>query len=272
MTTDASAPLIELDRATVMRGLDIVLRDVSLRIEAGQHTAILGPNGCGKSTFVKLINRELYPVARRESPPVRVLGAARWDVFSLRAQLGLISNDLHRDLVAAPDLHGEDAVVCGFFASQRIPDHLEVEAWQREAARDALAQLDASHLATRRLDTLSSGEMRRVLIARALVHQPRALLLDEPTTGLDVVARQRFLDTLGRLARRGITLVLVTHHLEEVIPEIDRVVLLRDGGVLADGTPAGVLTPDTLSAQYGVPMQVERRGDAWALAVAQQGA
>jgi iron complex transport system ATP-binding protein len=250
--------LIELDRATVMRGSQIVLRDVSLRIGQGQHTAILGPNGCGKSTFVKLINREVYPLARRDSPPVTVFGAARWDVFELRSRLGLVSPDLHRDFITAPEMSAEDAVVCGFFSSQRIPDHLEVTSAMRERARQALVELDATHLADRSLASLSTGEARRVVIARALVHRPQALLLDEPTTGLDIVARLRFLESLRGLARSGITLILVTHHVEEVIPEIGRVVLLRDAGVLADGRPEEVLTSECLSAQYGQPLHVTR--------------
>ncbi|MBN8482485.1 MAG: ATP-binding cassette domain-containing protein [Xanthomonadales bacterium] len=260
--TDAPPPLIELDRATVMRGARTVLDEVSLRIEAGEHTAILGPNGCGKSSFVRLITRELYAVARRppDTPPVRLFGAARWDVFALRQRLGVVSNDLQRDFAGAPAMRAEDAVVCGFFSSQRIPDHLDVEAWMRARAREALAEVDALDLAARLVPSLSSGEARRVLIARALVHRPQALLLDEPTTGLDVVARGHFLAMLGALAERGVTLALVTHHLEEVIPAIRRVVLLRSGRVFADGTPEDVLTSATLSAQYGADLVVRTEG------------
>ena len=267
--SDLQPPILELDRATVMRGVRVVLRDVSLRIDAAQHTAILGPNGCGKSTLVRLLNRELYPVARRApaSPPVRVFGAARWDVSVLRSRLGVVSNDLQRDFAVAPSMSAEDAVVCGFFASQRIPDHREVDATMRARAQQALADVDAAHLAARPVPSLSSGEARRVLIARALVHRPQALLLDEPTTGLDVVARARFLDILGALARGGVTLILVTHHLEEVIPAIGRVVLLKDGGVLADGDPETVLTSPIVSAQYDADLVVRRDGPRFGLEV-----
>ena len=264
---DRFAPILELDRATVRRGARVVLDDVSLRIDAGQHTAILGPNGCGKSTLVRLINRELYPLARRPpaSPPVRVFGAARWDVSTLRRRLGVVSNDLQRDFAVAPSMSAEDAVVCGFFASQRIPDHDEVDAEMRTRALAALAEVEAAHLAARPVPSLSSGEARRVLIARALVHRPQALLLDEPTTGLDVVARARFLDMLAALARAGVTLILVTLHLEEVIPEIGRAVLLKDGGVLADGAPAEILTSTIVSIQYDAPLVVRRDGTRFAL-------
>lgn len=256
----AAPPLIELDRATVVRGGTAVLRDLSLRIELGRHTAVLGPNGCGKSTFIKLINRELYPLAREGEAPVKVLGRDRWNVNELRTGLGLVTGDLARDLQEMPGLTVEDAVVTGFFASFVVPPWREVEPAMRERAREALRQVHAGPLAGRLLAELSTGEARRVLIARALVHRPQALLLDEPTAGLDLVARQRFLALLRELARGGITLVLVTHHVEEIVPEIDRVVLLRDGRVLADGGRDQVLTSERLSAAYGGPLRVWREG------------
>ncbi|MEO8012318.1 MAG: ATP-binding cassette domain-containing protein [Dokdonella sp.] len=261
----APVALIELDHATVMRGLEVVLRDISLRIEQGQHTAILGPNGCGKSTFVKLIHREVYAVARSGATPVRLFGQARWNVFELRSRLGIVSSDLHREFVSAPEISALDTVICGFFASQRIAEPGEVNADMRERAQAALAGIGIGDLATRPMATLSSGEARRVLIARALVHSPQALLLDEPTSGLDIVARRGFLDLLGMLARRGVTLILVTHHLEEVVAEIGRVILLRDGGVHADGAPDEVLTSARLSSQYGTDLRVRNVGGRYAL-------
>jgi iron complex transport system ATP-binding protein len=264
-TADAGAPLIELDRATVCRGAVPVLHALDLRIERGRHTAILGPNGCGKSTLVKLVTRELYPVAREGAAPVRVLGRSRWDVFALRSRLGVVAPDLQRDLLRAPGLTGADAVLSGSFAAQRVPAN-GVDAAMRERAVAALAECEAAHLATRPIAELSTGETRRVLIARAIAHRPQALLLDEPTTGLDVAARAHFLATLRRLARGGTTLVLVTHHVEEIVPEIDRVIVLRGGRVFADGAPAEVLTDERLSALYAMPLRVEHGNGGWRLA------
>jgi iron complex transport system ATP-binding protein len=252
----APTPLIELDRATVLRGARPALHAISFRIASGQHTAILGPNGCGKSTFVKLIHRELYPLARPGSAPVRVLGQERWDVFALRAQLGLVSADVQRDLFAAPDLSAEGAVLSGFFASRRAPAAGEVSADMRERAADALAAVGAAHLQRRAVAELSTGEARRVLIARALAHAPRALLLDEPTAGLDIAARHRFLDMLQALAEAGTGLVLVTHHVEEIVAPIERVIMLREGQVFADGEPQAVLTSPRLSALYGIALRL----------------
>ena len=256
-------PLIELDRATVVRGDAAVLHALSLRIVAGQHTAILGPNGCGKSSFIKLINRELYPLAREGESPVKVMGLDRWNVNELRTQLGVVTGDLGRDLLEMPGLGVEDAVLTGFFASFMLPPDCEVTPEMRDHARGALAQMHATALARRQVAELSTGEMRRVLIARALVHRPQALLLDEPTAGLDLVAQRDFLQLLRKLARQDITLVLVTHHLQEIVPEIDRVILLRAGSVLADGARADVLTSELLSQAYGGPLRVGREGDAY---------
>lgn len=258
---DLSAPpLIELDRASVVRGDHRVLHDLSLRIVAGQHTAILGPNGCGKSSFVKLISRELYPLAREGESPVKVLGQQRWNINALRTRLGIVTGDLSRNLLDMPELGVEDAVLTGFFASLVVPEAAEVTDDMRERVAEALALVNASALAARKVAELSTGELRRVLIARALVHRPQALLLDEPTTGLDLVAQHAFLQLLRELAHQGITLVLVTHHIEEIVPEIDRVILLREGRVLADGARAAVLTSELLSQAYGGPLRVHQEG------------
>lgn len=266
-TAASAAPLFELDRATVVRGATRVLHDLSLTIPLGQHTAILGPNGCGKSTFIKLINRELYPLAREGEAPVKVFGLRRWNVSQLRNRLGLVTSDLTRDLQQMPALRVEDAVVTGYFSSFVLPPHRQVDADMRARAQRALDDVHAAALADRQVAELSTGEMRRVLIARALVHQPEALLLDEPTAGLDLVARQHFLDLMRTLAQRGITLVLVTHHIEEIIPEIDRVLLLRDGALQADGDRASTLTDAQLSQAFGGQVRVRREGDFYSAAV-----
>lgn len=245
-------PLIELDRASVMRGQVKVLHGLSLSIAQGQHTALLGPNGCGKSTFIKLITRELYPLAQADGTvAVKVLGQNRWQVDRLRSQLGIVTGDLSSNLADMPGLTVEQAVLSGFFASYMVPAFREVTTDMRMRVGETLAMTGASGLRERAYAELSAGETRRVLIARALVNRPQALLLDEPSTGLDLVARQQLIATMRVLAQQGITLVLVTHHIEEVIPEIERVVLLRDGRVVADGARAELLRDEPLSAVFG---------------------
>jgi iron complex transport system ATP-binding protein len=156
---------------------------------------------------------------------------------------------------------GLDAAVSGLLGSEGVFSHHEVTEEMRDRGRDALVRVDALHLAAKRLTEMSTGERRRVLIARALVTQPDALLLDEPTTGLDFVARHRFMESVRRLAQQGTTVILVTHHVEEIIPEIRRVVLLQNGGVAVDGPPDTVLTGAHLTAVYGADVHVERSGN-----------
>ncbi len=265
--TDAA--LIELDHASVIRGQVRVLHELSLRIGLGQHTAILGPNGCGKSSFIKLITRELYPLARAGGDaPVKVLGQTRWQVDRLRSQLGIVTGDLSVNLADMPGLSVESAVLSGFFASYVVPPHREVTDAMRERAREALALARATPLLGRAYAELSAGETRRVLIARALVNRPQALLLDEPSTGLDLVARQHLVDTMRHLAQQGITLVLVTHHSEEIVPEIERVILLRGGRIFADGDRQALLTDPTLSEVFGGPVRVQCEDERYSALVA----
>ncbi|KAF1689347.1 ABC transporter ATP-binding protein [Pseudoxanthomonas koreensis] len=255
--------MIELDRASVIRGQVRVLHELTLRIDAGQHTAVLGANGCGKSTLIKLVTRELYPLARADgTPPVQVLGQSRWQVDRLRSQLGIVTGDFGSNLAGMAGLTAEDAVLSGLFASFVIPPFRQISEDMRTAAAEALERAHALPLRHRPYAELSTGEARRVLIARALVNRPQALLLDEPGTGLDLVARGRLLAMLGDLARQGVTLLLVTHHIEEIVAEIERVVVLQAGRILADGPRRAVLTDEILSQAFGGPVRVWRESGA----------
>ncbi len=252
----SGAPLLDFERVSVRRGERLALDEFTLRVGRGEHVAILGPNGCGKSTLLKTIMRECYPLAEPGSR-LRLLGRECWNVFELRATLGIVSNDLGATM--ARDVTGFEAVLSGFFSSIGIHAHQEITTEMREAARDALDRADASHLANRWMDELSSGEARRVLIARALVHRPHTLLLDEPSTSLDIAAQYELRETLRRLAREGLGLLLVTHHVTEIVPEIERVVLLREGRVFLDGPKATVLQPGILSELFGMDVELGRR-------------
>ncbi|MCD9127009.1 ATP-binding cassette domain-containing protein [Luteimonas fraxinea] len=247
--------LLELDRATVRRGAHVVLDALDLTIPLGRHTAILGANGSGKSTLMQLLTRELHPLAHDDGrAPVRVLGAHLWDVRSLRGQLGIVTQRLHEDLRTVPSLTAS-AVVAGATLGAIADTSAEDPALHAQALA-ALQRMQAAHLVARRYATLSAGEARRVLLARALFHAPAALLLDEPSSGLDVVARAHLMTQIGGIARGGTTLVLVTHHLEELIPEISHVVLLRAGRVLADGPRDLVLTDALLSQAFDAPVHI----------------
>jgi iron complex transport system ATP-binding protein len=254
-------PLLELNSASVVLGDTRILDRLTLTIPAGEHTAILGPNGAGKSTFIKLLTLQLYPVARAdgEPAPIRVFGQDRWNVFELRSKLGIVSADLHDRFVHGNSngvVTGLDAVLSGFFATHGVFTHQRITEAMRRQALDALERVDAVRLSGATLDTMSTGEARRILIARALVHQPAALVLDEPTRGLDLVARHHFMERVRAIARQGTTILLVTHHVEEIIPEIARVILLRRGAVARDGAKEEVLTGAHLGHAFDAPLAV----------------
>jgi iron complex transport system ATP-binding protein len=254
-------PVLELSGATVVKADRPVLHDLSLKISVGEHTAIVGPNGAGKSVLVRLLTHEDRAMAPANgSSPVRVFGDDNWNVFELRSQLGIVSADLHQRFVAGNSegrIRAEAAVLSGFLASDGILRYGTVTDDMRRRAADALERLGAAHLAKRWLDELSSGEARRVLLARALVTSPRALVLDEPTTGLDLVARHDFMERVRRIARDGTTIILITHHIDEIVPEIERVILLRDGRIAADGVKRSMLNAEHLSGLFNAPVAVD---------------
>jgi iron complex transport system ATP-binding protein len=249
-------PLLDFRNICVMRGPKVALDDFTLRIDLNEHVAILGPNGCGKSTFIKTITRELYPVARPESS-LSILGEDSWDVFRLRKLLGIVSNDLM--LSCTGEAIGRDVVLSGFFSSTAIWPNHTVEARQRELADAALAGLSISHLSDRPVCEMSSGEARRVLVARALVHKPRALLFDEPCNSLDLAAQQSVRQTMRSLANSGTAIILVTHELADIVPEIQRVVLMSRGRVVADGPKEEILQVERLKSFFGVSVELTRR-------------
>ena len=255
-----NASLLRIQHATVIKGHGKhVLDDISLEIREGEHTAILGPNGSGKSSLLKLITREYYPLARDGGDPaVTIFGRDRWDVFELRSLLGIVSADLYHAFTTSGHgrRRGLDVAISGFFASHGLFPHHDVTDEMRQRAAEALALMGAAHLAERPVAELSTGEARRLLIARALVPDPRALILDEPTAGLDLLAMHRFLETLGRVAQRGKTLILVTHHVEEILPEIERVILLKDGQIFLAGPKREILTSRHLSELFETPVRI----------------
>ncbi len=226
----------------VARGQKVVLHDVNLSIAAGEHIAILGPNGCGKSTLIKAMTCECYPIVR-PGMEMKVYGRDRWEVQELRKHLGVVATELPGERTAVT--RGLDAVVSGFFSSSTLWPNLVVTESMRSSALDALGMLGAEYLRDRWVGEMSAGEKRRVMIARALVHRPEMLLLDEPSNALDLAAQRELREILREVAvgsgeRRGTGLVMVTHHLADILPEIDRVVMMRRGPYRGRWTKAGI--------------------------------
>jgi iron complex transport system ATP-binding protein len=257
---DKTEQFLELAHVNVARGDRVVLHDINLSIRAGEHVAILGPNGCGKSTLIFTITCQIYPIVQ-PGMQVRIFGHERWDLTQLRKHFGIVASGL-----MGTELPGErtavttglDAVIAGFFSASTLWPNLHVTEEMRESSVEALERIDAGHLANQLVGEMSAGEKRRILIARALVHRPRQLLLDEPSNALDLAAQRELRETLRRLAQEGTGLVLVTHHLGDILPEIERVILMRGGRIVGDGPRAELLTAPKLSELFNTPVRIGR--------------
>ncbi len=257
-------PILDLQHVSVARGDHLVLHDISLTLNGGEHLAILGPNGCGKSTLLKTITCELYPLARPSSGPpprVSIFGRERWDLTHLRQRMGLVSPDLP----GKPTLTttGLDAVLTGFFSASTLWPNLVVTPAMRDLAQTTLAEVDGLSLAKKLVGQMSAGEQRRVMIARALVGSRSSagsglamLLLDEPSNALDLAAQRQLRSLLRSLAQGGASILLITHHIADIIPEITRVLLMREGRIVADGPRAELLTAPTLSDLFQTPVHL----------------
>jgi iron complex transport system ATP-binding protein len=251
------APLIDIRNATIYRGNTKVFENLTLCIDQHEPAVILGPNGSGKTTLLKVITRELYPV-RREDSWVRILGRETWNVWDLRAHIGVVSHDLQTRY--RPSTTGLHVVLSGYLSSVGIHGTLasRITPARKERARAVMADLGVGSLERTQLRNMSTGQQRRCLLARALVHDPDTLILDEPTAGLDISASFDYLARIRRLAAEGRNIVLVTHLLNEIPPDIDRVILLREGSVVVDGPKDEVLTPDNLREAYGTEVGIAR--------------
>jgi iron complex transport system ATP-binding protein len=256
----SEAEFLELRAVNVARGERVVLHDVNLSIRAGEHVAILGPNGCGKSTLILTMTCQLYPIVQ-PGMRVRIFGRERWDLTELRRHFGVVSAGL-----LGGELPGErtavttglDAVIAGFFSASTLWPNLHVTDEMRERAVEALERIEALHLGQQLVGQMSAGEKRRIMIARALVHRPRQLLLDEPSNALDLAAQRELRETLRRLAGEGTGVVLVTHYLGDILPEIKRVILMSGGRIVADGPRSELLTEARLSQLFSAPVLIGR--------------
>lgn len=249
-------PFLAMQNVSVARGQVVVLHDISLHIGAREQVAILGPNGCGKSTLLQTIACRRYPLAKPGSS-LRIFGRERWDTSELRRHLGTVEAELPGE--RTPHTAGRDAVLSGFFSSSTLWPHHRVTPQMVQRAHEVLALLESLYLQDKPVGEMSSGEIRRIMIARALVHRPQVLLLDEPSNALDLAAQWELRRTLRRLAQSGVGILLITHHIADVLPEMQRVVFMRQGRILADGRKADLLARGPLRALFQVDVDLTER-------------
>lgn len=250
-----ASKIIELQNVSVVRGSKKIFSDVSFEIASGCNTAILGPNGAGKSTLLKLLTREIYP-QRKSGSSLKIFGETVWNIWELRSRIGIVSNDLQS--MFPPDTSGIDVVRSGFFSSIGMWRDRRLSRENEKSVREMLAFIGLEKIASRRFCTFSTGEQRRFILARALISRPEVLVLDEPTSGLDLRASILYIELLRKLMRSGTTVVLVTHNIHEIAPEIGRVVLLSAGKIVESGSTEAILCSEKLSALFEIPLDVSR--------------
>lgn len=251
--------MIELINVSACQQQHRAINELNLRIDAGERVAILGPNGAGKSSLLKLLSREIYPLEVPGSE-LRLFGSTTFNLWDLRLRMGFVSQDLQEDYT--PYTRALDVVVSGFFGAIGTHERLQPSDVQLARAQALLQTVGMPELGQRMYQRLSTGQKRRLLLARALVHEPEVLVLDEPASGLDMGAAAVFLKLLRNFCEAERSLIITTHHLDEIIPEINRVVLLREGCVVADGAKADVLTPACLSDLFETRLEVAEQ-DGW---------
>lgn len=254
MSNDANEKLVQLQDAVVRRGGKTLLEVRDFSLAYGECVAVLGPNGAGKSTFIQLITRETFPL-HRDVPPVLFCGEARTTLDEMRRRIGIVSATMQDQITK--HITALEVVMGGLHGTLGIPPHISASADDRARALKAMAEVGIEHLADRDVMTMSSGQARRVLIARALINDPILLICDEPCNGLDPEGQFYVRASMRKVAQSGTALMLVTHYPEDIIPEIDRVLLIKNGQLEADAPKAQALTDEAISSLFNVPIHIE---------------
>lgn len=249
---DITVPnIVEMHDAQVRRSGKTILKVDEFSLASGESIAILGPNGSGKSTFVGLITREVFPL-HCDDPSVLFCGRSNTSLEEMKQQIGFVSSTMQKQIEV--HLPAIEIVQGGLFGSLGIPKRFQASDEDHVRAMDIMRELNIEDIAYRDMKTLSTGQARRVLIARALIHDPKVLVFDEPTTGLDPTGMYYVRKAMSDIASSGRSIVLVTHYPEDIVPEIERVLLLKDGEIFADGARENLLTGAVLSDLFDIPM------------------
>ncbi|AOY76587.1 ABC transporter ATP-binding protein [Clostridium formicaceticum] len=258
--------VIEAKQVSLIRNSNYILKEINWSVSSGQHWAILGLNGSGKTSLLNMVNGYIFPSKGEMQVLNSTFGES--DLRKLRKSIGWVSTALQERLYVKES--AEEIVISGKFALIGLYDEPKQE--DKDLAKDLLQRLNCSHLAKRSYASLSQGEKQKVLIARALMSSPRLLILDEPCTGLDIFAKEQLLSIIENLSqeKNAPTLIYVTHRTEEILPIFSHTLLLRRGEVHSSGKTSAVLTNDNLSDFFEAPVLLEKLKDRTWLRLASQ--
>ena len=235
--------IIEFENIDVGYDEKVVLKDINLKIKSGEHFAILGANGSGKSTLMKLIQSQIHPRQTK----------------NLKKELGVITNDLHNYFEKEGGyLSGFEVVLSGYYSSIGIFTHQDFTKEQIKKALEVMDFLEIIDLKDKKVSSMSTGQLRKCIVARALIHDPKAFVLDEPTVGLDIKAQINFIKLLQKISLKS-TIILVTHHLEEIFPEIKNVALIYNNTIFKIGKKEDILNSENLSTVFDIKIEVKEK-------------
>ena len=252
--------IIDFENIDVGYDDKIVLKDINLKIKDGEHFAILGANGSGKSTLMKLIQSQIHPRHTKEFKK-EIFGKSRYSIFELRKELGVITNDLHNYFEKeASYMSGFEVVLSGFYSSIGIFTHQDFTKNQIEKVKEIMEFLEISNLKDKKVASMSTGELRKCIVARALIHNPKAFVLDEPTVGLDIKAQINFIKLLRKISKKS-TIILVTHHLEEIFEEIKNIALIYNNQIFKAGKKEDILTSENLSTIFDTKIVLNKKNE-----------
>ena len=252
--------IIEFENIDVGYDEKVVLKNINLKIKSGEHFAILGANGSGKSTLMKLIQSQIHPRHTKEFKK-EIFGKSRYSIFDLKKELGVITNDLHNYFEKeAGYLNGFEVVLSGYYSSIGIFTHQDFTKEQIKKALEVMNFLEIIDLKDKKVSSMSTGQLRKCIVARALIHDPKVFVLDEPTVGLDIKAQINFIKLLQKISLKS-TIILVTHHLEEIFPEIKNVALIYNNTIFKIGKKEDILNSENLSTVFDIKIEVKQKNE-----------
>ncbi len=252
--------IIEFENIDVGYDEKVVLKDINLKIKSGEHFAILGANGSGKSTLMKLIQSQIHP-RQTKNFKKEIFGKSRYSIFELKKELGVITNDLRNYFEKEGGyLSGFEVVLSGYYSSIGIFTHQDFTKEQIKKALEVMDFLEIIDLKDKKVSSMSTGQLRKCIVARALIHDPKAFVLDEPTVGLDIKAQINFIKLLQKISLKS-TIILVTHHLEEIFPEIKNVALIYNNTIFKIGKKEDILNSENLSTVFDIKIEVKQKNE-----------